>query len=201
MLCGVTATVALVGFWGLQLFGFNGFNLYHELWKVMLITIGVGFLILLCFFSVRSKNRENKVMLFSLAPLFCYTLVHFIIPIEVKDSKCPGEFIQKHMQHLNNDTVIISDKQTVGAICWYLKRDDIYIYGSPGELSYGFDCEDQKHRELDSKSLKELIKRNKGKTFLICRAESLSRKRWKGKIPEPDFKDQSNPDGFILWRY
>jgi len=52
------------------------------------------------------------------------------------------------MRQYKNDikgySVVISDEDSTGAVCWYLKTDNAYIIGDPGEFSYGLKYNDAK---------------------------------------------------------
>ena len=35
------------------------------------------------------------------------------------------------------DTILVSDEVQVRAVCWFFKRDDVYLLAGRGELRYG----------------------------------------------------------------
>ncbi len=201
LLCGGLITLALLGFIGLQLFGFNGFKLYHKLWKVMLIASSVASLILLCALAYRSDLIKNKLLLFGFAPLLGFFVIHYTIPEIICDKKSPGPFLEQHLSSFADDDIILTDKNTVSALCWYLQRSDLYLFGSSGELAYGFECEEEQHRLLDLQSALDLIERNPGRIRLFSRPRDVSRKGWKGNLPAPVSQDQSDLSNFIFWQY
>jgi len=200
-LCGVLVTLALIVFLYLQLFGFNGFKLFQAPWKVMMIVNGLVCLILFCFWAFQSNHAKNKALLFGFAPLLGFYVVHYTIPERVNDEKSPGPFLEKHLPDIAEDDIVLTDKNSVGALCWYLKRSDLYIFGMAGELEYGIDYESEKHRLLTPQSAVDLISRNPGKTILISRVKDISRKKWKGQFPAPVLKDQTSPEGYLFWKY
>ena len=107
--------------------------------------------------------------------------------------------MEQHKQEIGDNDVIISDESTIRAVCWYLKRSDVYVLGSSGELDYGLRYKDADGRLLDTGSAVELINRNRGKTVLIARAKKIS--RWRDQLPQPAFQDESGPSGYLFWKY
>lgn len=194
-------SLALLGFLGLQLFGADGLKLFHAPWQVILVVNGLTCLILFCVWSFQSKQVKNKLLLFGLAPLLGFFVIHYTIPEVVSDNKSPGPFLEQYLERIAIDDIIITDKNSVGAVCWYLKRSDLYVFGMAGELDYGFDCEKERHRLLDPPAVGDLISRHPGKTIVISRPKDVSRKRWKGQFPSPAYQDESSPTGYLLWKY
>jgi 4-amino-4-deoxy-L-arabinose transferase len=60
-----------------------------------------------------------------------------------------------------NDAVIISDEKTIGAACWYLRRNDIYLLENGGELNYGLNYPEASNRLIDIDSVKGFIEKNR----------------------------------------
>jgi len=195
MLCGLI----LLAFLYVQFFGYDGFRLYSQPWKTVMAVNGILFFILLCFWAFRSQRWKDKVLLFGLAPLLAFFIVHFIIPDLTIEWKMPGSLLEQHKQDIGDDHIIISDENTIRAVCWYLKRSDVYLLGGRGELAYGLAYEDASGRLLDMKSAVGLIKRNRGKILLVARVKNIS--RWRDQLPKPVFQDDSGPEGYVFWRY
>jgi len=189
----------LLAFLYVQFFGYDGVRLYSQPWKTVMVMNGLLFFILLCFWAFRSQRGKDKVLLFGLAPLLLFFIVHFIIPDPTIEAKAPGLVLERYKQGIGYDTVIISDENTITAVCWYLQRSDVYVLGGGGELDYGLAYEDASGRLIDMKSVVDLIKRNRGKTVLIARVKNIS--RWRDQLPNPVFQDESGPSGYVLWKY
>jgi 4-amino-4-deoxy-L-arabinose transferase len=179
--------------------GYHGLRPYGNPWKTVMVVNGLIFFILLCLWACKSQRGKHRVLLFGLAPLLLFSMAHFIVPDPTLEVKAPGPLLKRHRQGIGDDDVIISDGTAVGAVCWYLGRNDVYVLGGAGELNYGLSYEDAYGRLLDMKSAKDLIKRNRGKTVLIARVKKVS--RWQDQLPKPDFKDESGPSGYVFWRY
>jgi 4-amino-4-deoxy-L-arabinose transferase len=189
----------LIAFVALQFFGFHGNRPYSQSWKVIMIVNGLVFFLLFCFWSYQSKNAHAKITFAGMALLFVYFSAHFTLPDQTVEAKCPGPLLQGHRPSIAPDDVVISDEESIQAVCWYLQRSDIYVLGPTGELSYGFGYRDAGRRVLDLKSATELIEQHRGKTILITRVRNFA--RWRDTLPAPLVQEQIGSKGYVLMRF
>ena len=191
--------VLLLAFPLVQFFGFDGFRPFRESWKVIMVINGLAFFVLLCVWSLKSRHLRGKLLLFGAAPLFFFFMVHFTIPDLTREVKSPGPILEKYRQSVTRDNIIISDENSLRAVCWYLKRSDVYILGGAGEMDYGLTYPDAKGRQIDAKTAADLIQKNRGKTILIARVKNAGQLH--NQFPTPVFQDQNGPTGYVFWRY
>ena len=189
----------LIAFVALQFVGFQGDRPYSQSWKVIMIVNGLVFFLLFCFWSYQSKNASAKITFSGMALLFVYFVAHFTLPDQTVEVKCPAPLFQDHGPSIAPDDVVISDEESIQAVCWYLKRSDIYVLGSTGELSYGFGYRDASKRALDPKSTTELIEQNRGRTILVTRVRNYA--RWRDALPAPLELEQKGSKGYVLMRF
>ena len=182
-----------------QRFKLDGLRVYDQPWKVTMVVNGLLATVLFCYWSLRSHCGQSKVMLLGFGPLLLLLLLHFTIPGHVIARSAPGRLLQKYRHRIQPDTVVISGEETVGAACWYLKRDKVYVLGPPGELTYGLQYQDAAGRLLNTDSATRLIERNRANAMIIFRSRKIDHFR-KG-LPRPVLEDDSGPDGFAVWWY
>jgi 4-amino-4-deoxy-L-arabinose transferase len=182
-----------------QIFDLKGLRVYSHPWKVTMLTNGLVAMVFFSFWSFNSHCGRSKAMLLGFGPLLLLLLVHFTIPGDVIAQSAPGRLLEKYHDRIKPDTVIISGEEAVGAACWYLKREDVYVLGPAGELTYGLQYQDAAGRLLNADGAKRLIERNRDKILFIARADKIEHFR-KG-LPPPAFEDDSGPGGFVLWGY
>ncbi|MDP2863484.1 MAG: phospholipid carrier-dependent glycosyltransferase [Desulfobacterales bacterium] len=197
--CAVLFGLILIAFLYVQFFGFNGFRPYGQPWKVMMLINGFFFSVLLCFWSFRSLNVKDKAILFGIAPLLLFFVVHYTTPDQTIEAKSPGVLLEQHKKDIADVDIIISDENSIGAVCWYLQRNDVYVLGGAGELDYGLSNKYADGRLIDIQSAADLINQNRSKTVLVARVKNIV--RWLDQLPKPVFQDQSGPSGYILWKY
>jgi len=189
----------LVAFLYVQLFGFNGLHPYQHSWKAVMVVNGLSFFILLCFWASKGREGKNKILIFGMSPLLLFFLVHFAIPDQTSEVKSPGSFLERYVPDVANGDILIADESSISAVCWYLRRSDVYLLDGAGELDYGLAYEEAKGRSLDLKSASDLIRQNGDKTVLVARGKKIF--RWRDQLPQPIFQEQSGSSGYVFWKY
>lgn len=84
-------------------------------------------------------------------PLGLALLVGVVIPDKIVHSKQPQAFINTVRPQLEQSRYLLTNNVGVGAgLAWELKRSDITLYGSKGEVAYGLSYPDAQHRYIES---------------------------------------------------
>jgi len=196
---GIFFTLILLALTYVQFFGYQGFRPYGQPWKVIMFLNSLLVIIICCLWVFKDSKSFKKVILLGLSPLLLFFTIHFLIPDLTIEKKAPGILLKRYSQDISHDTIIISDDNTIRAVCWYLHRSDVYLLKSGGELNYGLSYPDASGRLIDIKSAADLIKRNGGKILVIARGKNIS--KWRDQFPKPVFQDDSGPEGYVFWRY
>jgi 4-amino-4-deoxy-L-arabinose transferase len=196
---GCLFMIILLALIPIQIFGFHGFYLYSQTWKAAMLAIGLLCAALFCLWSLRSQDGMRKLVLLGFSPLLLLFLVHFLIPDSVIEESAPGRLLEKHRDAIRSDTIIIAGEEVVGAACWNFKRNDVYILGPAGEFTYGLNYPDAAGRQLDTKSVIDLIGRNPINTLLIFRTKKMPDLHT--VLPQPVFQENTGPNGYELWQY
>lgn len=192
-------SLILVAFLYVQLFGFNGFRPYSQAWKAVMVVNGLAYFVLFLVWAFRSRTTVSKTLLLGLSPLLLFFVVHFTIPDLTREVKSPGPILEQYAQGIDSKDIVISDKNSIRAVGWYLKRNDVYLLGGTGELDYGMKYKDAAGRLLDMQTAVDLIQNNRGRTVLIARVKHIA--RWRDQLPQPVFQDQSGPEGYVIWKF
>nr|WP_240194754.1 phospholipid carrier-dependent glycosyltransferase [Desulfobulbus rhabdoformis] len=196
---GLLFLLLMLAFIALQFVGFHGMRPYSQAWKVIMIVNGLLFFLLFCYWSYQGGNPYNKIVFAGTSLLFVYVLAHYTLPDKTVEVKCPGPLIERDAPLVAQGDLVISDDDTIRAVCWYLKRDDVYNLGSPGELRYGFEYPQAGDRLIDLKTATELIEKHRGHAVLIARERAL--KRWRNALPPPLFQDFNGEKGYVFLKF
>jgi 4-amino-4-deoxy-L-arabinose transferase len=141
-------------------------------------------------------------MLFVGSSIFFMFIAHFIVPDLTIAHKAPGKLLLSNSHRIQPDTILVSGKDPVCAVCWFYKRSDVYLLeGGAGELSYGLHYNDSKHRLLSLNQLRELILKNRGTGRVTLVAKARKYNDWKKSLPEPLFEDSSGNGGFMFAQF
>jgi 4-amino-4-deoxy-L-arabinose transferase len=192
-------TLILLAVGYIQIFGYQGFRPFERPWKALMAINGLFFVILFCALAFRSRPDMKKAIVYGLSPLLLFFSANFIIPDQTLAAKFPGHLLERFRRDIGPGTVVVSDEETVRAACWYFKRSNVYLLGDTGELYYGLDYKDAAGRLLSLDAFAGLIAHHRGRVVLVARSENI--KDWKGRLPPPEFRENSGPDGYALWWY
>ena len=182
----------------LQFFKAGAFILYSHPSKVITILNCFALCALLCTRALRQHDPARKIRSVALSPLLLFVTISMLIPDATVEMKMPGRFLTHHAADVDTSTIVVTDDDTVGAVCWYLKREDVYVLGGAGELAYGFAREDP-GRNIDAERFAELVQRFPGRVVLIAEAEKIDRlqdARPQNFVAEA----RSEPFGHLVWR-
>ncbi len=197
--CAFFFGLLAVAFLYFQMFGYKDVRLFSHPWKSVMAVNGFVFMILLFLWTSKCSAERDKILMFGLAPLLLFFVVHFIVPEPTVEAKAPGPFLEKYGPFVKGDDIVVSEGNTVGAACWYWGRRDVFVLGNSGEFDYGLKSEDAQGRLLDEQSAAELIESNRGRTVLVGRAKKI--RDLAEKLPDPIFQDESGPYGYLFRRY
>jgi 4-amino-4-deoxy-L-arabinose transferase len=172
---------------------FPGLKVYGqgEHWKWAMGSIGLLLWSLLLVAAARSADTRRKLVIFAGAPVLFMFIAQFIMPNLSKGIKAPGEFLMGHLDRVPPNTVLVSDGKLAPAVCWFYKRQDVYLLTNNHELSYGIGYPDSKHRLLSVSRFATLVNENIGKSPVILISETKNYAKYKDQIPKPVFEDAS----------
>jgi 4-amino-4-deoxy-L-arabinose transferase len=197
----VLAVIIAVALIVVQNIRFKGFKPYDQTWKWGLGVFGFVMFAFLLISAVRVSNSKTKLMLVGCSPLLLLFGSNFIMPDLTLEHKAPGTFLMKNAHKIKTDTMLVADEDPMGAVCWFYKRDDVYLLEGGGEVSYGLNYEDAKFRSLNLKQFKDLLLQNAEKGRVVLIAKSRKYMRWKQNLPEPLYEDSNGKGGYVFVQY
>jgi 4-amino-4-deoxy-L-arabinose transferase len=152
------------------------------------------------FLSAKGSYWRKKLSLFTLAPLPLLFSAHVALPNHVMEDRAPERLLLRNQDKVHARTLVITGDQLVHAVCWFYKRDDIYLLEKPGELQYGLDRDDSHPpRLLTVRDLPELIEAHSKKGGVVLFLKLKYYAKMKDRLPEPEVKDADN--GFVFLRF
>jgi 4-amino-4-deoxy-L-arabinose transferase len=98
------------------------------------------------------------------------------MPSQIVDSKMPDQFIAEHLDALSQTTSLLSnDLGAASALSWRLKRPQIALYNTVGELKYGLDDPAMESRKVTKDSVGQWMTeaRKKGAVGVVMRVNSV----------------------------
>jgi 4-amino-4-deoxy-L-arabinose transferase len=150
---GVAAAVALLS----PLPAFASYFGADEYWKRVLGAIGAIAVAAIAANALRKTAPAARATAIAGASSLAFAIAAVGFPTgEV--SKTPERWLAQHVDPVPADAIVVADRNLVHAVCWHLRRADVYVLGSAGELRYGLERPDQRARWLDNAALEALIR-------------------------------------------
>ena len=135
------------------------------------------------------------------APMLMLLGANVMMPDLTIEHKAPGAFLMRHAHRIQPDTLLVADEDPMGAVCWFYKRNDVYILEGGGEVSYGLEYEDAKYRSLNLTQFRDFILKNAEKGQVVLIAKSRKYEPWKENLPEPLYEDTNGKGGYVFVQY
>lgn len=171
-----------------------------ETWKWVLACIGFAVWGGVVLGSTLKAHPFKKLQWFALAGIFFCSVSAFIFPDVITQKKAPGPLLERNRQLVSPASVVVADGYLIRAACAHLKRDDIRLFLTPDELTYGLDHESPTGRMLDSQGLLRLIETNQANNapvVLVVRVDQFP--GFMGTLPAPKIMDVYGNFGFMVF--
>ena len=195
----LSGVVAALGF-QYNLFGTIG-PIYADNSRIVLFLAGMAAYLAFLAAALRAKQPFTRIILFALSPFLLYAVAHVLTPDRALIRKSPTVFIEKHLPLFDGNPLIVAPSTPIKAVCWSLKRDDIFLLDDGGELRYGFRQKNVKHRQLFLKDFKRMVEENRGKRRVVLVLDERRFTMYGDKLPDPSDIIKDAEDGFMLAIY
>ena len=174
-----------------------------EAGKALLLSAALLYFLVMLLVALKTDKPLKKIFLFALAPLMLYFSANFIMPGYVERKKAPGRFLKQQALKITDQTVIVSTDEAIRAVCWFFKRNDVFVLsdGQGGELGYGLSQAGSGHRHLYFNQFSRFVAGARQSTpVALVIEEDKYRKRGK-ELPEPAYVETSGENGFVFAVY
>jgi len=171
-----------------------------ESWKWIVAVVGLLTWSLFSILATRAQGNLKKIALYCAAPLLFMLGSQFIMPEKIMEGRTPGRLLTRNAHRVSPETTLVSGDQVVSAVCWFYKRDDVYLFETGGELTYGLKYDNPApSRLLTVDQFRDLAGRNSDKNRIALIMDSTRYAKYKAIFPKPAFRDEDN--GFVFIQY
>ena len=165
---------------------FNEAEHRHQLLLATGLVCWCGLLI----FAARLTDFRKKLLVFCLAPTVFFLNVNWAIPDKLVVARSAEAFLRSNAQYVKDTTLVFTDAQLVHSVCFFYKRNNVYLLSSRGELSYGLRYPDAKGRLMSNEEFKELVLNQKGKHDIVFITSTKRLGDYKN-LPPPVYQSQN----------
>lgn len=143
-----------------------------------MFTLSLGFIVLAGWIIANALQALRPLVYWATPALGIWLLVALLpaaMPAVIVNSKMPDQFIAEHVQELSETSSLLSnDLGAASALSWRLKRPQVDLYNTVGELKYGTDFPEAAHRKVDMDSVQQWMTeaRKKGSVGVVMRVKN-----------------------------
>jgi 4-amino-4-deoxy-L-arabinose transferase len=145
-----------------------------------MFSLSLGYIVLLGWLIAGSLQALRPLALWAMPALGIGLLVALLpaaMPATIVNSKMPDQFIAEHQQELSETTSLLSnDLGAASALSWRLRRPQVDLFNTVGELKYGLDDPAMASRKVSLDGIGDWMTeaRKKGSVGVVMRVNSTS---------------------------
>ncbi len=145
------------------------FVLYAANEKIQFAVAVVALTVLMRLFKEvpRITDIYRKLLTLVLAVLPLMLAAQFIIPYRAVKPLMIEAAYEKYKDRISPETTVAAFRETVGGVCFILKRADIIVYDRKGEMEYGLDLPSGAGRFLTAGDFAEFVRNNPDQPIVL----------------------------------
>ena len=108
------------------------------------------------------------------------------MPAQVTDNEMPDQFVLAHLDELQQTHALLANSlENASALAWRLKRTQVALYDTEGELRYGLQYAGSVQRKVELDQVQAWLNeaRQHGSVGVLMRVNSTSERREAGRLP------------------
>ncbi|UWF52097.1 lipid IV(A) 4-amino-4-deoxy-L-arabinosyltransferase [Pseudomonas sp. N3-W] len=144
-----------------------------------MFSLSLAYIVLAGWIISSALQISRPLLLWSAPALGIWLLVALLpaaMPGQIVNSKMPDQFIAEHIDALGETTSLLSnDLGAASALSWRLKRPQVDLFNTVGELKYGLDDPAMASRKVTKENVGEWMTeaRKKGAVGVVMRVNSV----------------------------
>ncbi|WP_282396966.1 lipid IV(A) 4-amino-4-deoxy-L-arabinosyltransferase [Pseudomonas sp. PS01298] len=151
--------------------------------------LSLAFIVLLVWILSNLLQAFRPLTLWAMPTLGIGLLVILLpasMPAQIADNEMPDQFVLEHMNELQQTQALLANSlENASALAWRLKRTQVSLYDTEGELRYGLQYAGSMHRKVELEQVQAWISeaRQHGSVGVLMRVNSTSEMREAGQLP------------------
>lgn len=154
-----------------------------------MFSLSLAFIVLLVWILTNLLQAFRPLTLWAMPALGIGLLVILLpasMPEWIADNEMPDQFVLEHLEELQQTQALLSNELgNASALAWRLKRPEVALYDTEGELRYGLQYAGSVHRKVELEEVQDWLKeqRQLGSVGVLMRVNSTSEMREAGQLP------------------
>jgi len=153
-----------------------------------MFSLSLAFIVLLVWILANLLQVIRPLTLWAMPAMGIGVLVILLpasMPSWIADNEMPDQFVLEHLDELQQTQALLSnDLGSASALAWRLKRPQVSLYDTEGELRYGLQYAGSVHRKVELEEVQAWLKdaRQHGSVGVLLRVNSTSEMREAGQL-------------------
>lgn len=154
-----------------------------------MFSLSLAFIVLLVWILANLLQAFRPLTLWAM-PAFGIGLLVVLLPAgmpaQIEDNEMPDQFVLEHLDELQPTHALLSNELgSASALSWRLKRPEVTLYDTEGELRYGLQYAGSVHRKVELDQVQDWLNeaRQHGSVGVLLRVSSTSEMREAGQLP------------------
>ena len=154
-----------------------------------MFSLSLAFIVLLVWILANLLQAFRPLTLWAMPALGIGLLVVLLpagMPAQIEDNEMPDQFVLQHLDELQPTHALLSNELgSASALSWRLKRPEVTLYDTEGELRYGLQYAGSVHRKVELDQVQDWLNeaRQHGSVGVLLRVSSTSEMREAGQLP------------------
>ena len=154
-----------------------------------MFSLSLAFIVLLVWILANLLQAFRPLTLWAMPALGIGLLVVLLpagMPAQIEDNEMPDQFVLEHLDELQPTHALLSNELgSASALSWRLKRPEVTLYDTEGELRYGLQYAGSVHRKVELDQVQDWLNeaRQHGSVGVLLRVSSTSEMREAGQLP------------------
>ncbi|WP_028617018.1 lipid IV(A) 4-amino-4-deoxy-L-arabinosyltransferase [Pseudomonas canadensis] len=154
-----------------------------------MFSLSLAFIVLLGWILTNLLQAFRPLTLWAMPALGIGLLVILLpasMPEWIADNEMPDQFVLEHLEELQQTQALLSNELgNASALAWRLKRPEVALYDTEGELRYGLQYAGSVQRKVGLDDVQTWLKekRQQGSVGVLLRVNSTSEMREAGQLP------------------
>jgi len=154
-----------------------------------MFSLSLTFIVLLVWILANLLQVIRPLTLWAMPALGIGLLVVLLpsgMPAQIEDNEMPDQFVLEHLDELRPTYALLSNELgSASALSWRLRRPEVTLYDTEGELRYGLQYAGSVHRKVELDQVQGWLSeaRKHGSVGVLLRVSSTSEMREAGQLP------------------
>ncbi len=154
-----------------------------------MFSLSLAFIVLLGWILTNLLQAFRPLTLWAMPALGIGLLVILLpasMPAQIADNEMPDQFVLEHLDELQQTHALLANAlENASALAWRLKRPEVALYATEGELRYGLQYAGSVQRKVAPEAVQAWLTeaRRHGSVGVLMRINSTSEMREAGQLP------------------